>query len=309
MAEKFALDQIFGEGGGIDHDKGLVLAAAGALDRARDQLLAGAGTAPDQHGGAAGGHLFDHRVDRPHRLAVADHLGRDGDAVERLLQPGVFRHQPGAFFMLAQPQRNRFRHQVGDDFEQIEVAFEVGAGKHFAVDAHGADHFVLVQDRHADEGDVGVAAACAGAVEKFGFAGDVGDDPGLAGQGDLSGDAFAEMGGFDIEQFAAPQGDGAAQEPHLTVQDAEHELQHRGDVLLTQHGLTDLVQHGHLKIFATVHETFLSIFRTGTLPVVVRRRKRPDCRSRIANPAVQPMRLNADWAFNPASCSFYNFRG
>ena len=226
--------------------------------------------------------------------------------------------------MLAQPQRNRFRHQVGDDFEQIEVAFEVGAGKHFAVDAHGADHFVLVQDRHADEGDVGVAAARAGAVEKFGFAGDVGDDPGFAGQGDLPGDAFAEMvlaaphlllaqpvGGFDIEQVAAPQGDGAAQEPHLTVQDAEHELQHRGDVLLTQHGLADLVQHGHLKIFATVHETFLSIFRTGTLPVWGSGAKRPDrrrlymrgapsCRSLIINQAAQRMRLTAHRAVNPA---------
>ena len=50
MAEKLGFQQILGNGGGIDGDKRLVGARAVAMQRTRNQFLAGARFTVDQHG-------------------------------------------------------------------------------------------------------------------------------------------------------------------------------------------------------------------------------------------------------------------
>ena len=94
--------------------------------------------------------------------------------------------------MFFQPERNGVGHQIGDDFKQLDVAVEVGAGFDRAVDAHRADHFAVVNDRHADEGDMKIVAARFGAVEKFRFQRNIRNDPRRRRRRHRAGDAFAE---------------------------------------------------------------------------------------------------------------------
>ncbi len=70
MAEQFALDQVFGNGGAVHFDKHLVLAQALGMDGVGDQFFAGARLAVDQHAAVGGRH-------EPNLLAQGLH----GDAV------------------------------------------------------------------------------------------------------------------------------------------------------------------------------------------------------------------------------------
>ena len=168
--------------------------------------------------------------------------------------------------MLGESERNRLGRQIRNDFEQIEIAFQVRAVDHLAVDAQGADDFVQMDDRHADESDVRIAAARAGAVEELRLQRNVRNDPGAARERDLPGDPLAEpvapallrllgesVRSLDEQQVAAPQRHRAAQQPHLAVENLEHPAQQRRDILLAQHGLADLVQHCYFEILAAVH--------------------------------------------------------
>ena len=54
VAEQLAFEQAGGDGGAIELDEGAVFARARVVDGARQQFLAGAGFAVDQHGGIGG---------------------------------------------------------------------------------------------------------------------------------------------------------------------------------------------------------------------------------------------------------------
>ena len=88
------LDEILRKSRRIDHHKRFVAPVAGTLQRPREQLLAGSGSAPDEHCRTAGGDLPDHRIHFPHRLAVADDLRRAGNPVELFAEAGVLLNQP-----------------------------------------------------------------------------------------------------------------------------------------------------------------------------------------------------------------------
>ena len=51
VAEQLGLDQLFGDGRAVDLDQGVGVPLAGPVESARDQLLAGAALAGDEHGG------------------------------------------------------------------------------------------------------------------------------------------------------------------------------------------------------------------------------------------------------------------
>ena len=93
VAEQLGLDQLLGNGRAVDLDEALAAAQAVAVDGARDELLADAALALDQHRrvGRRGA------ADRGHHLlqrgAVADHLVADFD---RLLERSVLVAQPRA---------------------------------------------------------------------------------------------------------------------------------------------------------------------------------------------------------------------
>ena len=82
MPEQLALEQRFGQRRAVDGDEGLAATRREVVDRARHQLLAGAGLALDEHRGA----------DRRHVLDLDEHLldgRRFADDAGALLQPAA----------------------------------------------------------------------------------------------------------------------------------------------------------------------------------------------------------------------------
>lgn len=63
ITKELGLQQLLGDGAAVDGNEGLVLAHAHIVDGARDQLLAGARFAPEQHGGHAARDLFNEAAD------------------------------------------------------------------------------------------------------------------------------------------------------------------------------------------------------------------------------------------------------
>src|SRR6185503_5918845 len=75
VAEQLALEQRLGERAAVDLDERAVRALAQPVDRARDQLLAGAALARDEHGRVARRDLLDRLAYDCHLVAAADELG------------------------------------------------------------------------------------------------------------------------------------------------------------------------------------------------------------------------------------------
>jgi len=94
VPEEFALDQVGGNGGAVHQDHWLTRAVAEAVNRAGHQLLAGAGLAGDQDGGASHRHPLDRVEDRPHRLAPAQQLPVAGQIADGLLEELGLLRQP-----------------------------------------------------------------------------------------------------------------------------------------------------------------------------------------------------------------------
>jgi hypothetical protein len=63
VAEQLGLKKVFGQGGAVDDDKGLVFALAVLVNGLGDELLASAGLAADEDGGIGLGNATDHDED------------------------------------------------------------------------------------------------------------------------------------------------------------------------------------------------------------------------------------------------------
>ena len=134
VAEQFGLDQLFGDGGAIHFDERLGAAQAGGVQGARDEFLAGAAFAIDEHaavGGRGQGDLLAHGL---HGNALAD------DVVARaefLAQAAVFLFEAQEVDGLAHGERGGLERKRF--FDEIEGA-EFG-GAHGGLDAGMAgDH-------------------------------------------------------------------------------------------------------------------------------------------------------------------------
>src|SRR6266850_1981154 len=86
VAEELAFDQPRRDGTAVDLDQRTLPAGAQGLDGPRDQLLAGAGIAGDEHGRVRGCDLLDLAKERQQRWAIADQLGEVVLAVDFLLE-------------------------------------------------------------------------------------------------------------------------------------------------------------------------------------------------------------------------------
>ena len=73
VPEELALEELGRQRGAVHLDERPVAPRRSLVDRARDQLLADAALAANQHGDVAVGDLLDHRRDAAHLLAVAPH--------------------------------------------------------------------------------------------------------------------------------------------------------------------------------------------------------------------------------------------
>src|SRR6185436_7362276 len=86
MAEEFRFEQFGRKIRGVHGDERLVRAQALVMNRARDQLFAGAALSGDQHGASGRRDLFYERKYFTHLLAASDDLARHGAAFESLSQ-------------------------------------------------------------------------------------------------------------------------------------------------------------------------------------------------------------------------------
>ena len=92
VAEQLALEQRLGDGRAVDRDEAPVAAGRRLVQRARQQFLAGARLAEQQHRRRGGAHPFDHAADlaaspgAPVRMPLASSPARG-------LQPAVLRLQ------------------------------------------------------------------------------------------------------------------------------------------------------------------------------------------------------------------------
>ena len=89
VSEEFALEQTLRDRRAVDRDERLRRAAAREVDGARDDFLAGAALAADQHARAAARDLADQREDLAHRGALADQLAHRRGLVDGAAQAPV----------------------------------------------------------------------------------------------------------------------------------------------------------------------------------------------------------------------------
>src|SRR6185436_20444014 len=79
------LEQVLGDGPAVDADEGALGPRGAVVDLPRDQLLAGAGLAGDEHGDVGRGHLLDLAEDLLHGRRRAQDLA-EAHALDPLLQ-------------------------------------------------------------------------------------------------------------------------------------------------------------------------------------------------------------------------------
>ena len=115
-------------------------------------LLAGAGFAPDQDGGVALGHPFDHLEHLAHAARGADDIAHLVAFLQLAFECQVFVVQ--AFLLPVDEQQvvDRLGDDGGDDGEQPEIPVQVQVPVEF-VHGEGADGLVVDFDGHAQEGE------------------------------------------------------------------------------------------------------------------------------------------------------------
>ena len=118
VAEQNRLDQVLRHGAAIDRDEGLGAARADAVDGARDQFLADAGFAFDQHRDGGGRRLLGGAQHRLHGGRAGDHVGDGQRAVAAALEPLQFAGQRLAGERVAQRDLQplgacRLDHEIG----------------------------------------------------------------------------------------------------------------------------------------------------------------------------------------------------
>jgi hypothetical protein len=90
VAEQFALQQRFGDRGAVDADVMFISAAAQAVQCARDQFLAGAAFAEDEHARVGRGHGADELAQFAHLGGLTDDLFERDDFAGLGTERGIF---------------------------------------------------------------------------------------------------------------------------------------------------------------------------------------------------------------------------
>ena len=142
VAEEFALEEVFRDGGAIDREEAAVAAGAVIVNRTGHEFLARSALAGDHHSGIAAGHAAHHFENLLHGLGTAD------DFIPMLLDGQLgFESIGGAEFCRSK------KRGVGDDLEverELFLPHEI-EGAHF----HGLDHRLGGAER-AGEDDHGI---------------------------------------------------------------------------------------------------------------------------------------------------------
>ena len=129
------------------------------MDRVRDQLLAGARLAADQHRGVGAGDLGDLIEHLAHRPAGADQVGEVVLGLQLLAQVRVLVDEPLPLRFHQALQPDRLADHRGDDAEELGRADVEAIGLERQLDEERADRPAGDRDRHADDAQLlGLAA-------------------------------------------------------------------------------------------------------------------------------------------------------
>ena len=90
VSEEFRFDQRRNDRGTIDRNKGTFAARTGKMHGARDEFLAGAAFAEDQHGIIARADFFNHAVDAQHFFRDPDKIAKSEARMELFTQQTIF---------------------------------------------------------------------------------------------------------------------------------------------------------------------------------------------------------------------------
>ena len=259
VAEQLRLDQAVGQRRAAHLDERLVGARRVVVDGVRDQLLAGARLAANQHGGVGRGHLRHLLVHLAHRPAGADDAREVVALLQLLAQVRVLVDQPLLVFLDQPLDLDRLRDARRDDAEELDVAVVVAIGIEPEIDAERADRAPVEQNRHADEAQLllGQLRALRRAVEERRLLADARHDDRPAALDDLADDPLADavahrvrrrveaVGGLDVQlAVVVQQRDQAAHGAVMLGQDLEHAVQRRSKIQRARERLADLEQRG-----------------------------------------------------------------
>ena len=139
VAEQLRLDQRVGQRRAAHFHERLLGAQRVVVNGMRNQLLAGARLAADEHGGVGLRYLRDLLVHLARGTAGADDV-REVVALAQLLpQVGVLVDQPAPFFLDQPLDVERLRDHRADDAEELDAAFVVALRLELQVDGERTD--------------------------------------------------------------------------------------------------------------------------------------------------------------------------
>ena len=151
VAEQFAFQQVFRNGGAVDGEEGPAIALAVMIDGAGDEFLAGAAFAGDQGRGVAAGELADDFENVLHGLAAAD----DAQVVILRFQQRLVRDDlPHVARGLEGVENDLFEAGHVEGFEEVIVSAQfhrLDGGLGGAVGGHHDDHLLGVDLAKAAE--------------------------------------------------------------------------------------------------------------------------------------------------------------
>ncbi len=146
VAEQLRLDQIVRQRRAAHLDERLLGARRVVVDGVRDQLLAGARLAAQQHGRVGARDLRDLLVDLPHRAAGADQVREVVALLQLLPQVGVLVDEALLVGLDQAVHPHRLRDHRADHAEELDGAVVVAVGLEAQVDADGADRAPVERD-------------------------------------------------------------------------------------------------------------------------------------------------------------------
>ena len=245
VAEELGFDQALRQRGAADLDERLLGPQRVVVNGVRDELLAGARLAADEHRRVRRRHLRHLLVHLADRSAGPDDVREVVLLAQLLAQVLVFVDQP-PLVLLDQPLNlDGLRDHRRDDAQELDAAVEVALGLVAQVHPERADGAAVQHDGDAHEAELlFVAVGPPGrAVEHRRLAADAGHDDRLGGFHHAAGDALAHavldvLGGTieSVRRFyvqlpaLAQQRDHAADRAVVFGQHLEHPVQRRFEV-------------------------------------------------------------------------------
>ncbi len=257
VAEQLGLDEALRQCRAAHLDERALRAQGVVMEGLRDQLLAGARLAADEHGRVGSRYLGHLLVDQPHRAAGAQDIREIIAFAQLALEVRVLLAQPLALGVDDALDADRLRHERRDHPQELHRPIEIALELEAKVGAERPDRLAVQQNRHADVADLlaGELRAFGRAPQEHRLARHSRHHDRLAALHDAAGNPLAQperrvglatrrpFGGHDFD-LAVPveQRNRAADDAVMTIQDAQDLMQRALLIRTCSQRLTNLEQ-------------------------------------------------------------------